>query len=295
MKASLDKYSPVLMAVPAFVAMAFFAVIPLVYVVSLSLTGSTLAKPFQDFLWFDQYKTALGDQVLGRSIVNTLVFAFTVTTVEVMFGFVIALAVRGLGRFSGLVLTLALLPLFTPPIAVAMVWRLIYDPNQGLLSHYLLQWGVIHQALALLGNSKTALAAIMVADIWQWTPFTFLLCYASLQALPREPYEAAAVDGAKSLQVFRRLTLPMVAPSVIVVFLFKFLIALKVFDLVFILTYGGPGSSTEVVSFYIYKIGFTLFKTGYGAALSLIVLILVSLIATVLTVGRDLVLGKQEG
>src|SRR4030067_3089268 len=122
------------MAVPAFLAMAFFAVIPLVYVVSLSLTGSTLARPFQDFLWFDQYKTALADEILGRSILNTLVFAFTVTTGEVLFGFVIALAVRGLGRVRGPVLTLALLPLFTPPIAVAMVWRLIYDPNQALLS-----------------------------------------------------------------------------------------------------------------------------------------------------------------
>lgn len=293
MKAQLDRYSPMLMAVPTFVAMVFFAAVPLVYVVSLSLTNSTLAKPFQDFVWFEQYKRALGDEILGRSIVNTLLFAFVATALEVVLGFVLALAIQGLGKLSGLFLTLALLPLFTPPIAVAMVWRLIYDPNQGLLSHYLMQWGITDHAVALLASSKTALPAIMAADVWQWMPFTFLLSYAALQALPRDPYEAAAVDGARALQVFRRLTLPLVAPSLIVIFLFKFLIALKVFDLVFILTYGGPGSSTQVLSFYIYKVGFTLFKSGYGAALSIIVLILVSLIATVLTTGRDLVLRRQ--
>lgn len=281
------------MATPTIIAMLFFAAIPLVYVVGLSMTDSTLAKPFQDFVWFEQYKDALSDEILGRSILNTLIFAFGVTSLEVLFGFILALAIRGLGRFSGVFLTLALLPLFTPPIAVAMVWRLIYDPNQGLLSHYLLQWGITDKALALLASSKTALPAIMVADIWQWMPFTFLLSYAALKALPTDPYEAAAVDGASTLQVFRRLTLPLVAPSLIVIFLFKFLIALKVFDLVFILTYGGPGSSTQVVSFYIYRIGFTLFKSGYGAALSFIVLILISLIATVMTVGRDVIIGRQ--
>jgi multiple sugar transport system permease protein len=224
--------------------------------------------------------------------VNTLIFAFGVTTLEVILGFILAMALRGVRRGSGVFLTLALLPLFTPPIAVAMVWRLIYDPNQGLINHYLLQFGLIDRAVAFLGNSELALPSIMVADIWQWTPFTFLLSYAALKSLPKEPYEAAAVDGASNLQVFRRLTLPLVMPSLIVIFLFKFLIALKVFDLVFILTYGGPGSATNVVSFYIYKVGFTLFKTGYGAALSIIVLVLVSLIAMVLTFGRDWVIGR---
>ncbi|MEW5958473.1 MAG: sugar ABC transporter permease, partial [Chloroflexota bacterium] len=139
-----------------------------------------------------------------------------------------------------------------------------------------------------------AMPAIMLADIWQWTPFCFILSLAALQSLPTEPYEAAAVDGASTWQVFRRLTLPMITPSIIVIFLFRFLIALKVFDLIFILTYGGPGSVTQVVSFYIYKIGFTQFKSGYAATLSILVLILVSIIATFMTVGRDMILKKQS-
>jgi multiple sugar transport system permease protein len=136
--------------------------------------------------------------------------------------------------------------------------------------------------------------AIMLTDVWQWTPFTFILCLAALQSLPMEPYEAAAVDGASGWQVFRRITLPLVAPAVIIAFLFRLLIAIKVFDLVFILTYGGPGSATQVASFYIYKIGFTMFKTGYAAALTMLFFLLVSVISTVVTTGRDLVLKRLQ-
>jgi len=294
LKAFLEKRSPFLMALPTLIILIFFSLIPLFYVIGLSLTNSTLARPFQDFIWFENYKRALTDEAFGSSIVNTLIFAFGVTTIEVLLGFILALVLRGELRAGGFLRTLALLPLFTPPVAVAMIWRLIYDPLSGLFNHYLQLWGLIDRAIAFLGKPTLAMPAIMLADIWQWTPFTFLLCLAALQSLPTEPYEAAAVDGASRWQVFRRITLPLVTPSVLVTFLFRFLIAFKVFDLIFILTYGGPGSATQVVSFYIYKIGFSMFKSGYAAALSILVLLLVSVIATLLTTGRDLLLKKIQ-
>lgn len=294
MKAFIERNSPRLMALPTFIVLIFFSLIPLVYVISLSLTDSTLARPFQEFIGLQNYRRAFADGIFGAAIVNTLIFAFGVTTVETFLGFVLALALHSQLRAGRYLRTLALLPLFTPPVAVAMVWRLIYDPNSGLLNHYLVQWGLIDRVIAFLGNPQLALPAIMVADVWQWTPFTFLLSLAALQSLPTDPYEAAAVDGASSWQVFWRLTLPMVAPAVIVIFLFRFLIALKVFDLVFILTYGGPGSTTQVVSFYIYKIGFTMFKSGYAATLSILVLLLISVLATAMTLGREWVIKRQE-
>jgi multiple sugar transport system permease protein len=281
------------MALPTLIVLIFFSLIPLIYVISLSLTDSTLARPFQDFIWFENYKRALTDEIFGAAIVNTLVFAFGVTAIETLLGFILALALHGELRAGGFMRTLALLPLFTPPVAVAMVWRLIYDPVSGLINHYMLQWGLTERAVAFLGSPTLAMPAIMAADVWQWTPFCFLLSLAALQSLPTDPYEAAAVDGASNWQVFRRLTLPMVTPAVIVIFLFRFLIALKVFDLVFILTYGGPGSVTQVVSFYIYKIGFTMFKSGYAATLSILVLLLVSVIALVMTLGREWIMKKQ--
>lgn len=294
MKAFVERYSPQLMALPTFIVLIFFSLIPFVYVIGLSLTDSTLARPFNDFIWFSNYKRAFTDEIFGASITNTLLFAFVVTSVQTFLGFVLALAFRGERKLGGVLRTLALLPLFTPPVAVAMIWRLIYDPTSGLINHYLLQWDILDRAVGFLGSPVLAMPAIMIADIWQWTPFCFILSLAALQSLPTEPYEAAAVDGASAWQVFRRLTLPMVTPSIIVIFLFRFLIALKVFDLVFILTYGGPGSVTQVVSFYIYKIGFTQFKSGYAATLSILVLILISIIATFMTVGRDLILKKQS-
>jgi len=294
LRAFLEKRSPFLMALPTLIILIFFSLIPLVYVVGLSLTNSTLARPFQDFIWFENYKRALTDEVFGSSIVNTLIFAFVATTIETLLGFIVALALRGELRAGRFLRTLALLPLFTPPVAVAWIWQLIYAPVSGLFNHYLRQWGLIEHSIAFLGNPRLAMPAIILADVWQWTPFTFILCLAALQSLPTEPYEAAAVDGASGWQVFRRITLPMMIPSVIVIFLFRFLIALKVFDLVFILTYGGPGSATQVVSFYIYKIGFTMFKSGYAAALSILVLLLVSVIATLMTTGRDLFLRKIQ-
>jgi len=232
--------------------------------------------------------------VLGTSLQNTLLFAFVVTSIETFLGFLLAYIMRFEKKLGQFFRTLVLLPLFTPPVAIAMIWRLIYDPNQGMLNYYLQQWGISTSPIAFLGQTKLALPSIMLADIWQWTPFCFLLCMSALQALPKEPFEAAGVDGASESYIFRRLTLPMVAPNVMVIFLFRFLISMKVFDLVYMLTFGGPGNSTQVASFYIYRVAFKQFQTGYGGALSILVLILISVLATLLTKGRELVLKRME-
>ncbi len=293
MKAFLEKRSPLLMVLPILSILVIFIAF-LFYVISLSLTNSTLSRPFQDFIGLANFKRALADSIFGTSIVNTIVFAFAVTIIETLLGFVLALALHGELRAGRFLRVLTMLPLFTPPVAVAMVWRLIYDPLSGFLNHYLLRLGLVERTIAFLGQPKLAMPAIMLADVWQWTPFVFILCLAALQSLPREPYEAAAVDGASGWQVFRRITLPLVAPAVIVTFLFRFIIAIKVFDLVFILTYGGPGSATQVVSFYIYKIGFTMFKTGYAAALTILFFLLGAIISTLVATGRDLVLKRRQ-
>lgn len=282
---SLDKKSPIVMIAPMLVIIVAFLSF-LVYVLGLSVTNSTLARPFNEFIGFSNFSRALNDDLFGNSIILMLRFAFVVTTIETLLGFVFAMALHSEVKAGRYLRTLALLPLFTPPVAVGMIWKLIYDPASGLLNHYLLQWGIINEPIAFLGNVNWAMPAVMFADIWQWTPFCFLLCLAAFQSLPFEPYEAAAVDGASGWQIFRRLTLPLVLPQVIITFLFRLLTALKVFDLVFMLTYGGPGSSTQVASFYIYKTSFTVFKTGYGAALTVLVFLLISVIATLLTMGR---------
>ena len=213
------------MVLPVLILLVIVSLIPLIYVLGLSLTESTIVKPFNNFIWFNQYRKAFSDAVFGRSLVNTFVFAFTVTAIETFLGFVLAYALWHLRTFGNLLRTLALLPLFTPPVAIAMIWKLMYDPNSGLINYYLSQLGLSSSPIAFLGQKYLAFPSIMAADIWQWTPFCFLLCLAALHALPREPYEAAMVDGASDWYVFRRLTLPMVAPQVLVIFIFRLLIA----------------------------------------------------------------------
>ncbi|OQY88777.1 MAG: hypothetical protein B6D39_10860 [Anaerolineae bacterium UTCFX2] len=294
MNATIEKHTPKLMVLPTFLILLIISLVPLIYILSISLTNSTISKPFTDFVWFENYKKAFTDEVFGTSLVNTLVFAFSVTTIQTFFGFLLAYAMQQERKLGGVMRTLALLPLFTPPVAIAMIWRLIYDPNQGLLNYYLMKWGLVSGVIPFLGDKRLALPSIMLADIWQWTPFCFLLCLAALQSLPKDPFEAAMVDGASGWYVFKRLTLPMVAPQIIVIFLFRLLIALKVFDLVYMLTFGGPGNSTQVASFYIYRVSFKQFQTGYGGALSILVLILISVLATLLTKGRETILKRIE-
>jgi len=274
-RVNLDKHSPVLMIVPMLVVIAIFLTF-LVYVLGLSVTNSTLAKPFNEFVGFANYTKAFKDHLFGKSVLLMLLFAFVVTTIETLLGFLFAIALHSEVRAGRYLRTLALLPLFTPPVAVGMIWKLVYDPGSGFLNHYLLNWGIISKPIGFMGNPLWAMPGVMAADIWQWTPFCFLLCLAS------------------GWQVFRRLTLPLVLPSVIITFLFRLLIALKVFDLVFMLTYGGPGTSTQVASFYIYKIAFTTFKTGYGAAMTVLIFLLISVIATVLTIGRQIYMNRGK-
>jgi multiple sugar transport system permease protein len=292
-RSTIDRHSPFLMILPMLFIIVVFLLF-LVYVLGLSVTNSTIARPFNSFIGFNNYAKAFADEAFGNSILNMLKFAFVVTAVETLLGFVFALALYTEVRAGRYLRTLALLPLFTPPVAVGMIWKLIYDPGSGLLNHYLLKLHFIAEPIAYLGNSTWAMPSLMAADIWQWTPFCFLLCLAAFQSLPYDPYEAAAVDGASSWQIFRRLTLPLVAPSIVITFLFRLLIALKVFDLVFMLTYGGPGDSTNVASFDIYKVAFTMFKTGYAASMTVLVFLLISVIATVLTIGRQVFMNRGK-
>lgn len=285
MKISLEKNAPTLMVVPVIIMMLFVTIVPLIYVLGISLTDSTMAKPFQSFIGFANYKQAFQDDIFKHSIFNTLYFAFVVSIIETFLGFILAYTIMKI-KSKGTVIfisALSLLPLFTPPVATAMIWRLIYDPNSGLINHYMNKWGIFQRAIAFLGENNFAMPSIMFTDIWQWTPFCFLLSLSVFQLLPKAPYEAADVDGARPWQVFRRLTLPMIAPNMIVIFLFKFLIAFKVFDLVYMLTYGGPGTRTQVTSFYIYRVVFKMFNTGYGGALSIIVLVVISVLAMLVT------------
>jgi multiple sugar transport system permease protein len=157
-----------------------------------------------------------------------------------------------------------------PPIAVALTWKLIYQPQFGVLNELMFRLGLPSQAWA--GDVNLAMATIIAADVWEWTPFIFLLMLAGLASLPSEPYEAAQVDGASAWRQFWDLTIPFLKPVIAIALLLRIMDALRLFDLVFILTVGGPAGATETLSLYIFKIAFTFVDIGYAAAVSLVVL-----------------------
>lgn len=281
-KLSQDR-SKWLMALPTIALLLLFSLYPLFSMVHMSFTRSTLGQPFRAWVGLQNYKDALVDRIFTTSIGNTLIFGFGVTIAELVIGFLLALFFYRSVRAGRYLRTLALLPFIAPPVAVAMIWRLIYEPNVGLINHYLRQWNITQQSIPFLGQPETSLLSIMVIDIWQWTPFVFILALAALQSLPEEPYEAAAVDGATPFEVFRFITLPMMIPSLLVIGIIRLIGAFKVFDQVYMLTGGGPGISSQVATHYIYRTAFNSFNTGYASSMTIILLVIVIVVITALT------------
>jgi multiple sugar transport system permease protein len=166
-----------------------------------------------------------------------------------------------------------------PPVVVAVIWRLILNPEFGVLNGTLRSLGLHTAGLTWFGSERTAMLSVILVDVWQWTPFLFLLLLAGIQGLPVEPFEAARVDGASSFQIFRRLTLPMLRPVIAIAVLLRTMDLLRVFDQIFILTQGGPGFATETVTLYIYRTAFRYWNFGYAAAMSFVLLAATTVIA----------------
>jgi multiple sugar transport system permease protein len=283
----MQRFVPVLLVVPMVLGLLVFAIYPLVYLLILSSSKSLLGKPFQAWVGFDNYREALTDQPFLASLLRSVAFAFPVTVVELILGLTIAVLLQRAIRGGHIVRTLILLPLMTPPVMVAVAWKLILSPVGGLLNAVLLGLGLSDKPVSVLGSATWAFPSIAVADAWQWTPFIILLVFAALQAQPVDLRQAAAVDGASEWQVFRDITLPLLIPALVAIGLIRFIMALKLFDLVYALTQGGPGFDTTVGSFHIYRVALEQFNVGYAASLTVLFGLFVSLVTLPVVILRD--------
>lgn len=275
------------MLAPALIAIAIVAIYPLVYIVAASLSKSSLGKPFQAWVGFENFIDMLGDGITLPSLGRSLVFAIPSTLLALVAGFVVALALDAAVKSGRIVRVLLLLPLMTPPVMVGVIWKLMLAPTGGLLNN-------VGQIIApgsdptlFLGSSPAAMISVIVTDAWQWTPFCILLLYAALQTLPAEVYEAAQVDGAGIWQTFWRITFPLTLPSIVTVLLLKLIVSFKVFDLVFIMTSGGPGFDTTVSSYEIYRTALQTFDVGAAAAQTIAFLVLVTIVIVPLNAVRQ--------
>lgn len=219
------------------------------------------------------FNRLLGDRLFLSSLWTTVLFVAVSVVIEMVLGFLLALVVAGVPRGKGLVRTLMILPILVPPVAIGSMWKLMYNYD----------FGIVNQTLGLVGLgpigwlSEPALAlwSVVLVDVWHWTPLVFLILFAGVEGLPREVIEAARVDGATSWQITRRIILPLMAPAIAVAFVFRAILAFKVFDQIFLLTSGGPGTATEVVSLRLYHVFFQENNLGYGALLSIVLILAV--------------------
>lgn len=272
-----------LLIAPLLVSLAVFAIYPFLNVLALSLSKSSLGRPFQRFPVLTNFVETLSDGTFFAVLVRTTIFVVPVALIELALGVAIALMLHSSLRNARWIRSLILLPLMTPPMMVAVAWKLILAPAGGLLNGVLLRTGLVDQPISFLGSMPAAFLSIAVADTWQWTPFVAVLAYAALQTLPEEVFEAAKVDGASSGTVLWQITLPMLMPTLLAILLLRVVMAFKLFDLVYGLTLGGPGFSTTVATFRIWRTAMQEFDIGLAASQTLIFALLVTLVTLPIT------------
>lgn len=220
------------------------------------------------FVGLKHARTFLDDWLFRTALKNTLIFVVVVVIIEMVLGFMLALVTSGISAGKGVVRTIMVLPILVPAVAIGSMWRLMYNYEFGIFNQALKALGLEPQIW--LGSAQLAMPSVMLVDVWHWVPFVFLIALAGLEALPVEVLEAASVDGASGVQKLRYVILPLMWPTISVALMFRTIFAFKVFDEIFLLTSGGPGTATEVVSLYIYKVFFAMNQLGYGALVAIV-------------------------
>lgn len=275
----LSSDSPVPWLAPLTAMLAVFTIYPLFYNIWLSFHEYAPMKRRIVAVGWDNWSALLGDPRFWESLSVTFTYFFVLLAIEVALGMAIALLLDDDSPGFGMLRGLLTLTLVIPPAITGMMFLLMEDPEFGVLTWVLNQLGMLDKTQPILSNPTTALAGVMLADIWQWTPFMVLIFLAGLRALPPEPYEAAMLDGASPFQTFRRLTLPLMSKVIAVAVLLRGIDLFRTFDYVFVMTSGGPGTSTYTLSLYAWQQTFSFVKWGYGATLSLVSLFMILIIA----------------
>jgi multiple sugar transport system permease protein len=267
---------------PALITVLAITVFPTIYSIWLSFLRWEPTSKDHSFIGLENYATLFRDDRFWHSIGVTALLVVVGVFLELVLGFLFADYVVSDTRNQRWIVTLMLLPVMVMPVVVGYTWRLLWDAQYGPINQ-MIGW-VIGEPFyyTWLGQTNTALFAVLVTEIWQWTPFMFLVSYAGLMSMDREVLEAAEMDGANAWHKLWRIVLPLMLPILIVAVLIRALDAIKAFDVIYTMTAGAPGTSTETVSYFIYKSGYQFFRLGFGAAASVVVLLILSVLLSFL-------------
>jgi multiple sugar transport system permease protein len=232
-----------------------------------------------NFIGFKGYSKVFKDERVGIALWNTTLFTLVSVFIELVLGIGLALILNKAMTGQGLIRTTSLIPWAIPTAVAALMWSYLYNGSSGIVAHFFEQIGLIEQSQDLLLSGGGAMVSSILADVWKTTPYMALLLLAGLQNIPKSLYEAADIDGANKVQAFFKVTLPLLKPSILVALLFRTLDAFRVFDLIYVLTGGGPGGKTETLSIYSYKVMFAQTNFGYGSIIVMLMFLCVAFIA----------------
>lgn len=265
---------------PAVVYLIAFSLFPLIYSLYISFTDLGAADSSGSFIGLANYAELLSDEFFWNASVNTVVMVGAAVTIQVALGTALALFFNLHLRGSWLVRGALILPMLLTPIVVGVMWRALLNPDWGIVNWAMESVGI--DPPNWLGSTEWAIRTLILVDVWQWTPFVFLIVFARLQSLPRDVFEAAEVDGAGRLGMLSKITLPLLLPAISFVAIFRAIDAFRSFDLVYGLSYGGPARSTTTLSFLAFQNGFQFQNYGYAAATSYVMVIALIVATTVL-------------
>jgi multiple sugar transport system permease protein len=267
------------MAAPALSALLLVILFPIFFALYTSTFDYTLIHPVHDdFVGLAHYRSSLGDVEFGHSLWVTLRFVAAVVVLEFLLGFTVALMLNTVERGKNVYYLILLLPLLINPVVVGLIWRMFLHPVLGIVNYLLGLSGI--GAVNWLGDPANAFWTVVLVDIWHQVSFMVILLLAGLSALPREPYEAARMEGASALQTFIHVTLPLMRPVIMVTLLIRLIFAVRTYDLIYIMTRGGPGQATDLVSYFIYRQAFVTLNIAQAAAMSVILLLIVLALTT---------------
>lgn len=280
---AIDRYARYLFPLPAILAIVVLIVVPVVTNVVLSLYDYFVGgQPF--FVGLENYQRALSEPRFWNGVKNTFYFTFTAVPLQLLLGLGIAVLFNREFPGKGLARTAILLPMVATPVAIALIWALMFNPSLGVLNYFLESVGLPRSLW--VAQSSLAIPSLVVVDTWQWSPMIALILLAAMQGVPVEHYEAARIDGASAWQGFWHITIPGIQSAIVVALILRAVDALKTFDIIYVITEGGPGTASETLNVLAFKTGFQFFHAGYAATLLIFLMFLVLGIAVLLSAVR---------
>jgi multiple sugar transport system permease protein len=271
----VERHPVPVFTLPSVVVVFLLMVFPIGYTLYMSVHSwfaSSLTAP--EFIGLGNFRRAfLDDDRFRNALWLTVYFTSLATVLQVVLGVALALLLNRTFRGKGLVRSVFLLPMVATPVAIALVWMMMYNPTLGVMNYLVSFVGL--GPYTWVSNAAIVIPALAVVDTWEWTPLITLITLAGLATLPIEPYESALIDGASAAQMFWRITLPLLRPTIIVALLFRAIDCLKTFDIIYVMTQGGPGFASETLNVYTFQVGLFYFHIGYASSLLVILFALV--------------------